>query len=600
MIIFQWNSTSDITQTLKNSCENYKTLPASQRGAYSIAPTIFSTFYRPAKFTFEDCENYLLGNGSSNISTDKDKKICVNYFGDVVLSKYSGNIGPFVRDSYLKDIISDSSDDSMEFHWIMAIVAGILALYMFFCYAMEVGVRVAKLGFLQLISPIPVMMRIIPGQKEKIYDKWLNHLKNAYLDVFIRLAIIYFALFGVSLVPDVINTMWNSVWDGQSVSTNLLTNFFVKALVTVFVILGLLKFAQDAPALFKEFFVGSGAFALKSPKRQLQENKLAMGGMGMIGGAASGFVKNIGKGNPLAGAVSGAFRGAKAGYGSNSFKALRSNVSGAVDRVVRAREDRDARQKYQRKDLNGNNLDGFMNKGALAYRADQLKDSWNKWTNGESYDFLNDTRSKYSEMEKKYNDIIAAVEKQLDDKPTKFSYDGRSFDQWIARNERAKMEYNTFDKDTFVKNYIATERDLGNTSITREQAELEANKRFEQLMKALTDTSNDLQAAKKGIVDSVIDLTESTGKTTGEFKQMFEDGREVMIKSDENIAGLKEKIEVASKTFTKDANMLSSDTREVLNSDSSIREKRNTLRNDISTLDSKIAALNQLQKEDKK
>lgn len=322
---FWASSTTDKTQFITDACNSYKNdKTASQRGAYAIAPTIFSAFYRPANFDFTDCVNYLQTKDESVIKDDEDKKICVNYFYDVTASKYTGNIRPFSNDTYLKDIISDSSKESMEFHWIMAVVAGGLAVYMFLCYAMEVGVRVAKLGFLQLISPIPVMMRIIPGQKEKIFTKWLNHMKTTYLDVFIRVLIIDFALFGISLVPDVMSTLWNSSTTGDG-------NFFIKALATVFVILGILKFAQDAPALFKEFFGDAGSFKLRSPGKQLSENKLAMGGVNAIKGGIYGAT-TAESGNRLSSFFSGAGRGAIQGYdkavtGLDKIRTERANGS---------------------------------------------------------------------------------------------------------------------------------------------------------------------------------------------------------------------------------------------------------------------------------
>lgn len=288
--LFSWDYDTNKVSQLTNACKKYREdLTPSQRGAYSIAPTILSAFYRPANFNYNDCAEYLKTKNSSVITTDEDKQICVNFYYDINISKYTGNVAAFSNDTYLKDIISDPQKETMEFHWLMAVIAGVLAVYMFFCYAMEIGVRVAKLGFLQLISPIPVMMRIIPGQKEKIFDKWLTQLKNTYLDVFIRLLIIYFCLFGISLVPDVMDTLWKSTWSGDG-------NFFVKMLAMVFVILGILKFAGDAPALFKEFFGGSGSFALKSPAKQLQDNKIAKGvfsGAGALGAVTAQSVHGI-------------------------------------------------------------------------------------------------------------------------------------------------------------------------------------------------------------------------------------------------------------------------------------------------------------------
>ena len=277
----------DVYQSLIDKCNHYKNdLTDSQKGAYSIAPTVFSAFYRPAGYDMDECEEYLRTGSSSKIDTDQKKQICTNFFYDIEMSKFTGNIDGFVNDEYLK--LTMSTDEGViDFDWLFAIVAGGLAVWMFLCYAMEIGVRVAKLGVLQIISPITVMMRIVPGQKEKIYKKWFDQLMNTYLDVFVRLMIIYFSLFAISLVPDVIDTLFASFYSGQS-------NWFIETLALVIVILGILKFGQEAPDLIKDFVGSSGNFALRSPAKQLKENKLAMGGLGAAGTMGNRFLNKAG------------------------------------------------------------------------------------------------------------------------------------------------------------------------------------------------------------------------------------------------------------------------------------------------------------------
>lgn len=335
-----------VENDIKRKCEDYKNVLPRIRGAYSIPPILLSSFYRPKHFTYDTCVKYLQGDRSL-ITDTESQKVCTNYFYDVNVSRYSGDIGAFVDDTYLRQIVSDSDYDIMEFNGLWALLAGALAVWMFLCYAMEIGVRVAKLGVLQIISPIPVMLRIIPKQKEAVYDKWFKQLLNTYLDVFIRLAIIYFALFAVSLVPSVLDTLWNELGSiGQG------SNWVVKALSSVIVILGILKFAQDAPGLFKEFFggMGGGNFSLRSPAKQLKDNKLAGSALGMAGGAAAGFAGgffNAGRDikgksgwrkagaitkapfTPIANGVGGALRGAKKGYGATGFKDLGNKIAEA-------------------------------------------------------------------------------------------------------------------------------------------------------------------------------------------------------------------------------------------------------------------------------
>jgi len=339
----------DVYSNLVDACKSYKNdLTDSQRGAYSIAPTIFSAFYRPATYDMLDCEEYLKTGSSTLIDTDQKKQVCANFFYDIKMSKYTGNINAFVSDSYLN--LTMSTDEGLiEFDWLFAIVAGGLAVWMFLCYAMEIGVRVAKLGVLQIISPIAVMMRVVPskgGGQNQMFTKWFDELKNTYLDVFIRLVIIYFSLFAISLVPDVIATLFSSVYSGES-------NWFLQTLSLVIVILGILKFAQEAPELIKTFFGSSGKFALRSPGKQLADNKLGGAALGMAGTGLASLAGNVwnagnriknaeglknkakalGRGalSTVGGTFGGAFRGMTHGYGAKGFKDLGKKIAEAKE-----------------------------------------------------------------------------------------------------------------------------------------------------------------------------------------------------------------------------------------------------------------------------
>ena len=274
-------------EELFKGCLLFNAKSASSRGAATIAPTIFSAFYHPTNYGYFECADFI-ENGvgkydsytTNYIKTEDDKKMCSYYYYSVNMAKFTGSISAFNEESYFYSKVK-KDEGTFEFNYILALVAGVLAVYMFACYTMSIGVRVAKLGFLQIISPLTVMMRIIPKKKEAIYDKWQKMLLDTYLDVFIRLLIIYFSLFSISLVPDVIHTLFSSFEGGG------ITGALVNSLACVVVILGILKFAQDAPGLFKEFFGGSGTFALKSPKKQFQENKLANGIIGATGTLAN-------------------------------------------------------------------------------------------------------------------------------------------------------------------------------------------------------------------------------------------------------------------------------------------------------------------------
>lgn len=348
-VLLQNDITAEQLTELKNQCITYNSQDAKYRGAASVAPTIFSAFYHPSEYGYFECSQFVevCSNSSNNscvvgsITDSEDKKLCAHYYYDVELSKFSGSLKPF-GDSVLLDKVVDPNDETFEFNYLLAFLAGCFAFYMFLCYTLSIGVRVAKLGFLQIVSPIATIMRIIPKKKEAIFDKWLKNVIDTYLDVFIRLAIIYFAMFAISLIPDVINTLFTSF---ESLYT-------VRLLSIVVVILGVLMFAQEAPKLLKEFIGNGGSFAIKSPKKQLGENKLAMASAGALRTGAGAASRNFfaagreGKNRftaTIGGFAGGLKRGATAGYKSDMSN-LSSNSDRAIEDTTNKRKER---QKYK-------------------------------------------------------------------------------------------------------------------------------------------------------------------------------------------------------------------------------------------------------------
>lgn len=478
-------------EELFKGCLLFNAKSASSRGAATIAPTIFSAFYHPTKYGYFECADFI-ENGvgkydsytTNYIKTEDDKKMCSYYYYSVNMAKFTGSISAFNEESYFYSKVK-KDDGTFEFNYILALVAGVLAVYMFACYTMSIGVRVAKLGFLQIISPLTVMMRIIPKKKEAIYDKWQKMLLDTYLDVFIRLLIIYFSLFSISLVPNVIHTLFSSFEGGG------ITGALVNSFACVIVILGILKFAQDAPGLFKEFFGGSGSFALKSPSKQLSENKLGGSALGFVGGglsSAAGNIWNSGKnltnaqgfkgkakaltkgiGSTASGTLGGAIRGAKNGYGSTGFKDLNRNIAEAKYATDAAQSEGFQNTLKHKAQKIGDGFVGFgqfiSGSGASNFKLQavegSLKDIQNinaNFKNGK----IEGLESAYSKMNDDYNN----------NKPLNFN--GRQYERnengWVNRNnskdvlshdamgKAIKDHFDALKKSEYVSQYTDNEK----------------------------------------------------------------------------------------------------------------------------------------------
>ena len=248
--------------TASDSGENGQT-----KGALNVSVTIFTAFYHPIDenkepVTLTECE-------SSSV------KLCSRYKEMADNAKNGiGGLWNFMHDEDLKDGIYD---DDMEYLFPLSTIAGVVAAYLFLSFSLDLGVRAAKLGALKLIAPIPIFLRITKPKGGQ-FDKWFSEFTKTYLQVFERIVIINFAMLLISFVSDI-----NIFASGGGL--------FINVIATVVVILGILKFAKDAPKLLEEIF--SVKIPQMSIKKKLNENEYALRGASVLGAAGTTAVFNL-------------------------------------------------------------------------------------------------------------------------------------------------------------------------------------------------------------------------------------------------------------------------------------------------------------------
>lgn len=174
---------------------------------------------------------------------------------------------------------------AIHFDTWFAMGVGLFLCYILVLYVIDVGVRVAQLTYLQIIAPIPIIAYLSP-KKDGMFQKWVKQCAVTFLDLFIRLFIIYFILLVIS------NIDMKTIAESIDASVDETT----KTWVYIALILGLLLFAQKAPKLIQELFPNMGAamgnFGLKPGDRMpALAAKAAAMGLGMGVGAS----KLIGK-----------------------------------------------------------------------------------------------------------------------------------------------------------------------------------------------------------------------------------------------------------------------------------------------------------------
>ena len=186
---------------------------------------------------------------------------------------------------------SETGKDEFCIHYtfLISTVAGGFAAFIFAVYCLDIGLRVAKLAFYELIAPIPIVS-YIDGKKDGPFYKWAKSAVMAFADIFIRLMIINFVLLLIiDGVPELMNIP-------EIQGHDLATQFFAKAAV----ILGLLMFAKQAPDLIKDMFGikgdGSGSYGL-NPMKKISPVATKAGKAALVGGAVgtAALVANTGK-----------------------------------------------------------------------------------------------------------------------------------------------------------------------------------------------------------------------------------------------------------------------------------------------------------------
>lgn len=141
-----------------------------------------------------------------------------------------------------------------NFDGLTAIAVGGFTLWVIVMYIVTLGMRVVKLAFLQLIAPIPILSYLSP-KKETGFQKWVQQCISTYIDVFIRLGIIYFAMLLVQLLATS-NNINSALIDSTGTSDPAMLNW-----VKLIIVIGILLFAKKAPELLSELFPGMGGKA---------------------------------------------------------------------------------------------------------------------------------------------------------------------------------------------------------------------------------------------------------------------------------------------------------------------------------------------------
>lgn len=221
-----------------------------------------------------------------------EEKPCENTVcpDEVNASHYAeDNVDPQIILDHINDDCGSGSDNRYAFVYTPFLGAVIMIIMSLIIagFTVDIAVRAIKLAVLRLIAPVPIISYINPPkQGGGAFDNWTKSLISTYVDLFVRLAIVYFGLF---LIRSLLDTGLD-VFGGDAASN---APVFYVGMAFIFIILGILVFMRQAPQFIKDVLgikgKPMGNVGLSS---LLGGTAMAIGGGGLAGfglGAMQGF-----------------------------------------------------------------------------------------------------------------------------------------------------------------------------------------------------------------------------------------------------------------------------------------------------------------------
>lgn len=225
------------------------------KDANKFTSLIVKTFYQ---LNVDDEGKYVCNDGYDEVyyQEDVDPALIISQGAEpcssinwIVDSAIDKTVSSHIDNLDLRDL---GDKYRLSFNWLSTIV-GIILVILLFMIIFNVAKRAFSLAALQLLAPIPIISYMDPkGSKDSAFNAWLKLLGTTYLELFIQLAVIYFA-FGVinsfidrfdlvHLTSDMMNMQKNTYVSGPAL---LLWTYII-------LIIALFIFAKDAPKFFKQ------------------------------------------------------------------------------------------------------------------------------------------------------------------------------------------------------------------------------------------------------------------------------------------------------------------------------------------------------------
>ncbi len=261
---------------------NSTNLTLVRQGAYQITNGVFTAFLNVNGSNCEaEGDTPLERLESCQEQIPSDTIVVDGISGEYTFSEVVGEVNDTGSFGLYGGFANSIDEGDLDFNFLLSLIAGCLLVYVAVSFCFDMGVRLVKLVFYQLIAPIPLFLRIVPeGKMSGIFNNWLKVTSTCYLEVYIRIFVFYFCVY-----------LCKSMIDAGVFSKVFEYGYFIGLLSEAFVLMGIIVFMKQAPKLFSEVTgISSGNMKLGI------KDKLAEGGAftagAILGGGITAGVRN--------------------------------------------------------------------------------------------------------------------------------------------------------------------------------------------------------------------------------------------------------------------------------------------------------------------
>ena len=256
----------------------------------ALVPTIFGFAKTIQNFAVEAIPQIIFGNKIDTVSDDgtSDTRAVATNLSLMTLKAFirddKGNIvelGNTIEDYLHSSVITkgcgfiDYSKCTYNYNFLFSILVGGFLVYIFLSMGIDIGIRTIKMGIIEILAPIPISSYI---NSEENFKAWYKMAFKVYLDLFIRLIVIYFITFVINLLTNPGNE-------------NSVIEFTNDTYLFIYIVIALLMFAKSAPKFICEALgIRSDGFG---DMAEMFKPVWQRGGVAALGGIGTAGIANF-------------------------------------------------------------------------------------------------------------------------------------------------------------------------------------------------------------------------------------------------------------------------------------------------------------------